>query len=114
LAILSPQAISTNVSISAKLVTLDADEDSFPTAKVYAVRPVAWIRRRVRESRDRKEYELEVVPIKMPMVVASLAFWMRKYLRRRVRERNVDRVVGLDGDRDEFKMSVLRQWSSGE
>mmetsp|Transcript_39926 Transcript_39926/g.96088 ORF Transcript_39926/g.96088 Transcript_39926/m.96088 type:complete len:210 (-) Transcript_39926:1499-2128(-) len=78
LATLSPQAMSTKQSISAKFDSLCADVASFPTAKVYAVRPVDWIRWRVRESKRRNEYEFDVVPMRMAMVVASLALLIRK------------------------------------
>lgn len=51
--------------------------------------------------------DVAAVPMSMAIVVASLAFWIRSYLRRSVRERNVemDRLVLLMGV---LRMSVER------
>lgn len=95
---------------------MDGDDDSFPTAIVYAVRPEASIARRVRERSRRKGREDDVVPMRMAMVVASLALLRRKYRRRSMRERAVESDEELEGDKGNERRSVLRRqgWWRGE
>eukprot|EP00579_Thalassiosira_antarctica_P012845 CAMPEP_0201938166 /NCGR_PEP_ID=MMETSP0903-20130614/40920_1 /ASSEMBLY_ACC=CAM_ASM_000552 /TAXON_ID=420261 /ORGANISM="Thalassiosira antarctica, Strain CCMP982" /LENGTH=50 /DNA_ID=CAMNT_0048479365 /DNA_START=238 /DNA_END=390 /DNA_ORIENTATION=+ len=50
----------------------------------------------------------------MAMVVASLVLLRRKYRRRSVRERAVDKVVELVDDKGELRMSVVSRWCMGE
>mmetsp|Transcript_37801 Transcript_37801/g.90429 ORF Transcript_37801/g.90429 Transcript_37801/m.90429 type:complete len:131 (+) Transcript_37801:923-1315(+) len=111
---LSPHAINTKQSISAKLASFEAADESLPTAKVYAVRPVDVMRSLVRASWRLNEYEFDVVAIKTAIVVASFALLTKKYLLRSVRERYVDNVVSLVSDRGEPRTFVFKLPSRGE